>query len=93
VLKVWGGSLLLCVPIDNWRHQRHYDPHDINHHLHTWTPQLLGNTLVDAGYDALSIYARIFALPGARTVAAYGRLPYWLFRLVCYAYGTMTVKG
>ena len=73
------GRLALCVPINNWRLDKKYDPHDPNHHLHTWTPQLLGNSLSDAGYEVLEIYARIFAWPGKWTVATYGRLPYWMF--------------
>lgn len=88
-----GGTLALCVPIDNWRHQRRFTSCDPNHHLHTWTPQLLGNSLVEAGYEVVSIYARISAWPGRLTVAAYGRLPYWGFRTVCYLYGCVTGKG
>src|SRR5262249_52053721 len=45
-----GGMLLLCVPADDWRTQRSYDPADLNHHLHTWTPLLLGHTLAEAGF-------------------------------------------
>jgi 2-polyprenyl-3-methyl-5-hydroxy-6-metoxy-1,4-benzoquinol methylase len=88
-----GGILALCVPIDNWRHQKRYDPDDKNHHLHTWSPQLMGNTLAEAHYEALSIRARIFAWPGRWTVATYGRLPFWMFRSICYSYGALTGKG
>lgn len=88
-----GGVLALVVPIDNWRHQRRYDPTDKNHHLHTWSPQLLGNTLVEAGYEVVSAQARIHAWPGNWTVAAYGRLPLWVFNAVCYTYGRLTGKG
>lgn len=45
-----GGRLLLCVPIDDWRTQRVYDAKNINHHLNTWSPQLLGNSLHEAGF-------------------------------------------
>lgn len=88
-----GGVLSICVPIDNWRRQKRYDPADIHHHLHTWTPQLLGNTLSEAGYEVVSIYARIHRWPGRWTVAAYGRLPFWLFQLVCFLYGAATRAG
>jgi SAM-dependent methyltransferase len=81
------GRIALCVPIDNWRHEKIFKPDDPNHHLHTWTPQLLGNTLTDAGYEVLEIYARTFAWPGRWTVATYGRLPYWVFRQICFWYG------
>jgi SAM-dependent methyltransferase len=87
------GRLALCVPINNWRHDRTYDPNDPNHHLHTWTPQLLGNSLHDAGYEVVEIYQRTFAWPGRLTVAAYGRLPYWMFRRICFCYGSLTGKG
>lgn len=88
-----GGILSLVVPIDNWRHHKRFDPNDVNHHLHTWTPQLMGNSLVEAGYEILSIWARILAWPGNRTVATYGRLPYWMFRAICSVYGAFTGKG
>jgi SAM-dependent methyltransferase len=41
------SRLLLLLPLDDWRArpQRRYDPSDTNMHLHTWTPQLLGNLL------------------------------------------------
>jgi SAM-dependent methyltransferase len=45
------GILHLWVPIDDWRVQKSYNSDDINHHLNTWTPQLLGNTLKEAGFD------------------------------------------
>lgn len=45
-----GGQLVLVLPIDDWRAQKRYDPSDINHHLYTWTPLLLGNALTEAGY-------------------------------------------
>jgi len=88
-----GGLLLICVPIDNWEIQRSYDPKDINHHLYTWTPQLMGNMLAEAGYEVRSAYARICALPGRWTVAAYGRLPYPVFRTVCWCYGMLMGRG
>lgn len=46
-----GGKLLLCVPIDDWRTQRHYDAANINNHLNTWSPQILGNSLREAGFE------------------------------------------
>jgi len=88
-----NGALSICVPIDNWRRDRRYDPADQNHHLHTWTPQLLGNTLFEAGFEVQSVYARIFAWPGRWTVACYGRLPFPVFRAICFTYGWLTGKG
>ena len=45
-----AGKLLLSVPLDDWRTQKHFREDDVHRHLHTWTPQLLGNTLAEAGY-------------------------------------------
>lgn len=47
-----GGRLLLKLPLDDWRatNQRAPSAADIDHHLHTWTPLLLGNTLKEAGF-------------------------------------------
>jgi SAM-dependent methyltransferase len=41
------SRLLLLLPLDDWRSRanKRYDPFDVNMHLHTWTPQLLGNLL------------------------------------------------
>jgi SAM-dependent methyltransferase len=44
-----GGKMVFCLPIDDWRAQRKYDPRDINHHLYTWTSQLVGNLFTEAG--------------------------------------------
>jgi SAM-dependent methyltransferase len=88
-----GGLLALCVPTDNRRHQRAYRPDDRNHHLHTWTVQNMGNTLVEAGYDVVSVATRDHAWPGRWTVACYGRLPLPLFDLVCRAYSAASGHG
>jgi SAM-dependent methyltransferase len=45
-----GGRVVLVVPIDDWRQQREFNPDDPNHHLYTWTPLLLGNLLLEAGF-------------------------------------------
>lgn len=45
-----SGRLLLCVPLDDWRAQRSFHDDDHDHHLHTWTPQHLGNTLLESGF-------------------------------------------
>lgn len=88
-----NGVLSVCVPIDNWRRERRYDPNDKNHHLHTWTPQSFGNSLYEAGYSIISIHPRTLAWIPGWTVALYGRLPYWAFRSICCVYGTALGKG
>ena len=88
-----GGTLALCLPIDNWRHQKTYDRNNRDHHLHTWTAQLLGNTLAEAGWQPVAIDTWSHAWPGRWTVACYGRLPRWLFDCVCYTYSLMSGRG
>jgi SAM-dependent methyltransferase len=88
-----GGTLVVCVPIDNWKHEKHYDPTDQNHHLYTWTPQLLGNCLVEAGYEVVGVKYRVHSWIPGWTVALYNRLPFWGFSLVCYFHGILTGKG
>lgn len=48
-----GGRIILKLPIDDVRArlQRGWSRDDVDHHLHTWTPRLLANTLFEAGYD------------------------------------------
>jgi hypothetical protein len=53
----------------------------------------MGNTLVESGFDVEHVYSRISAWPGRWTVACYGRLPYWMFRAICFSYGWLTGKG
>lgn len=53
------GFLIIYLPIDDWRSQKKYDPTDINNHLNTWTPQLLGNSLKEAGFNPTQISFRI----------------------------------
>jgi len=48
------GRLIMLLPIDDWRNQPWAAP-DINAHLYTWTPQLLGNLLVASGFQPLTI--------------------------------------
>jgi SAM-dependent methyltransferase len=49
------GKLVLAVPLDDWRSQRHPDPADPNRHLYAWTPLLLGNLLDEAGFHVESV--------------------------------------
>jgi 2-polyprenyl-3-methyl-5-hydroxy-6-metoxy-1,4-benzoquinol methylase len=79
-----SGVLVLCVPIDDWKTQRTYNREDINHHLQTWTPQLLGNSLFEAGFqpDQFSIRLLTHAwFPGA--ARTYSKLPEFLFDVFC----------
>jgi SAM-dependent methyltransferase len=78
-----GGRLVLCVPIDDWRAQKIYKPADINHHLYTWSPQTLGNLLVEAGYGLERVWVYSHAWPPRSWQRLDARLPVWLFDIVC----------
>jgi SAM-dependent methyltransferase len=82
-----GGRLLLKLPLDDWRsrNQRLPSSTDIDHHLHTWTPLLLGNTLKESGFvvDECRVitsawHPRLFPL--ARI--GLGKAAFWAFAAV-----------
>ncbi len=80
-----NGRLVLVVPIDDWRMQPDFDASDIDHHLYTWTPRLLGNLLSEAGYKVQEISVLTHAwFP--RWEHWIGRLPDGVFDAVCWAY-------
>jgi SAM-dependent methyltransferase len=85
------GILALSVPIDDWRSQRSYDPDDRNHHLYTWTAQLLGNLLQEAGFfvQARDISVRTHAWPRYYPLL-YTRLPLRWFNAVCTIWAMVT---
>ena len=45
------GHLICIIPIDDWRTQKKYLVDDINKHLYTWTPLLIGNLFAHCGYN------------------------------------------
>lgn len=57
------GRLVLWLPLDDWRRQRRVDPSDVNHHLYTWTPLLLGSLLDEAGFSVLDCHVVAHAWP------------------------------
>jgi SAM-dependent methyltransferase len=76
-----GGKLVLCVPFDDLLRGRSYDVSDRHHHLFTWSPQLLGNLLFEAGFTEISCRRLRHAWPpgwrwldGHLTVATFDRL-------------------
>ena len=86
-----SGLLLVCVPIDDWRRQRHYTRTDVNHHLHTWTPQLLGNSLVEAGFGSEDFSIKVYAhawIPN--TAVMYRRLPRAGFDFLCRIFAVLS---
>lgn len=80
------GRLVVILPLDDWRVQRGYEGRDINNHLHTWTPRLLANTLIEAGYEVEGISVLTHAwFPGWHKL--YGKLPEFLFDIICTFWG------
>jgi len=78
-----GGKLVLVVPVDDWRVQRDFTGTDIDHHLHTWTPRLLANTLVEAGFTVERIDVLTYAwFPGWEK--AMRVLPQCVFDAFCW---------
>jgi SAM-dependent methyltransferase len=89
VLKA-GGKLVLVTPIDDWRRQRTFRPGDVDHHLFTWTPQLLGNCLVEAGFGPCDLSTRVLThawFPGCRRTFAL--LPRPVFDALAYVWSVV----
>jgi SAM-dependent methyltransferase len=57
------GRLVLCVPADDWRNATRWQSGDPDNHLFTWTPLTLGNLLVEAGFNPVSVRIRQRAWP------------------------------
>lgn len=83
------SRLLLLLPLDDWRSrsQRRYDAADVNMHLHTWTPQLLGNLLSSAGLRVHRIRVVAHAWPPAS--ARLWRLSPRLFHSAAFAWSIL----
>ena len=81
------GRMVIVTPIDDWRTQRHYDPSDLSHHLYTWTPQLLGNLLADAGFRLERIGIMTHAWPPGFRI--WRQLPVPFFDAVCFAWAIL----
>jgi cyclopropane fatty-acyl-phospholipid synthase-like methyltransferase len=52
-----GGLFITMLPIDDYREatNKRWNPKNMDRHLHTWTPLLLGNTFTEAGFSPISI--------------------------------------
>jgi SAM-dependent methyltransferase len=80
-----NGMFALYVPIDDWRTEQRVDEHDINHHLYTWTPLLLGNLLFEAGFKVRSVNVVNHAWP-PNWQRLDRMLPVKLFDAICWTY-------
>ena len=45
-----SGRFICFLPFEDWRRQKNFREAEMNNHLHGWTPQLMGNILVGAGF-------------------------------------------
>ena len=78
-----GGRLVICVPIGDWRTQRQVKLNDINHHLYTWTPLLMGNLLDESGYHVERVWVYTHAWPPTHWQKLDSLLPVRLFDVLC----------
>jgi SAM-dependent methyltransferase len=84
ILRV-DGRLVIWLPLDDWRTQRRRNPADINHHLYTWTPQLLANLLDEARFEVIETRVVTYAWPQLHD-RLYRLLPRRAFDAVCVAW-------
>ncbi len=84
-----GGYSVHVVPINDWRNDKKYDPNDINKHLYTWTPLLIGNLFARCGYTIVSIDILTHAwLPLSKYT--YRLLPRHVYHVLCRIWSFMT---
>jgi len=82
------GISVHVVPIDDWRIEKKYDPNDINKHLFTWTPRLLGNLFAHCGYEVKEITMTPYLwLPLSRYYYRY--FPKFLYYTLCRSWGAL----
>ena len=82
------GIVIHIVPIDNWRSGKRFIKEDINKHLYTWTPLLLGNLFEHCGYQVKEITASAYQwLPLSRYYYQY--TPKFLYYTLCQAWGIL----
>jgi SAM-dependent methyltransferase len=77
-----GGQLVLCLPFDDWRTQKAYRSKDINHHLYTWSPQLIGNLLSEVDFRVERCWVYTHAWPLHWKWLDH-HLPVRIFDLIC----------
>ncbi|HEV7514525.1 MAG TPA: methyltransferase domain-containing protein, partial [Candidatus Acidoferrum sp.] len=84
-----GGKLVFVVPSEDWRKEKRYHTDDINQHLYTWTPLILGNLFTRAGYsvDRCDLLRHRW-VPKAGLL--YRLLPHVVFHFLCRIWATVT---
>lgn len=84
-----NGLSVHVVPVNDWRNDKLYYPGDINKHLYTWTPLLLGNLFVRCGYKVKNIKILTHAwLPLSKYT--YRLLPHFLYHFGCKIWSFIT---
>lgn len=79
-----GGVITFVLPFNDWRNDRVYNPDDINKHLYTWSPLLIGNLFSIAGYT--NIQTKIIKRAGIPWgLKLKSRLPAFLYNFLCWA--------
>jgi SAM-dependent methyltransferase len=83
-----GGRAVFVVPSESWQKGKHYRANDINQHLYTWTPLILGNLFAHAGYSVERCeLLRHRWLPKAGFFSRVLSQP--IFHFLCRAWGTV----
>lgn len=83
-----NGMLVMALPVDDWRRQTNLNVNDNDHHLHTWTPVLIRNSLTEAGFKTESAKVLSYAWP-RYWKTLYRMLPPALFDAACWLWGTL----
>ncbi len=86
-----GGKHVVWLPIDDWRRQREPRADDPNHHLYTWTPQLLANLLDEAGFEVRDCRVVAHAWPRQYELL-FRRLPRPAFDLLARAWARLVLR-
>lgn len=83
-----GGTVVLVLPLDDWRRSRQFTGSDINHHLYAWTPLLIGNLVSEAGLvvDTVKIVRHSYP-PGVRIF--WRALPEKAFDRICQVWSVL----
>ncbi|MDO9045580.1 MAG: class I SAM-dependent methyltransferase [Methanobacteriaceae archaeon] len=85
------GELILCLPIDDWRNQKQFNHDNIDNHLYTWTPQLIGNCLLESDYKIKDIKIYTHAWP-PKVFYLNKILPVSIFDFICKIYGFISKR-
>lgn len=83
-----GGTMVLVLPLDDWRRSRQFKRSDVNHHLYAWTPLLIGNLVSEAGLVVESVKIVRHAYPPGVGIL-WRLLPETLFDTVCQVWSVL----